>query len=67
MYAGDLSPNRILRVCVFAAGLVCKLSTRTSVVAAMNFKGGALALASPLLSRFDMVRPFKEWMQYGRS
>ena len=37
------------------AGLVCKLSTRTTILAAMNPRAAGHELASPLLSRFDMV------------
>lgn len=37
------------------AGLVCKLSTRTTILAAMNPRSAGHELASPLLSRFDMV------------
>lgn len=50
--------------CIFQAGIVCKLNTRCTIIAATNPKGNLnssqslamnISLPSPLLSRFDLV------------
>mmetsp|Transcript_5142 Transcript_5142/g.16367 ORF Transcript_5142/g.16367 Transcript_5142/m.16367 type:complete len:319 (-) Transcript_5142:301-1257(-) len=48
-------------ISVAKAGVVCKLSTKTTILAAMNYRAGVIDLASPLLSRFDLIIELKDF------